>query len=233
MRSDPTVDNARRARRHLTNDREGTYGERRPRIPVHAVMLAKLYDSVEVHERPAPRTPTDKSSHASDENSLRDDGPVPDLPSEEATQLRSSARPRRPAMQLLRPRSPGTDARRRRGRRPPMATSREDARLLQRCGWRANGRLRSPANYTTFWNATSSLRGGGDVGRWRLDHLRGRGHRALPRPGHLPRRPPGRAQGVDDRLEDGPQEATTDRGAAAAQAVARPRAVAGAGAHGG
>ena len=35
-----------------------------------------------------------------------------------------------------------------------MATSREDARPLQRCGWRANGRLRYPATYTTSGDAT-------------------------------------------------------------------------------
>ena len=34
-----------------------------------------------------------------------------------------------------------------------MATSREDARPLQRCGWRADGRLRSPGTYTTSWDA--------------------------------------------------------------------------------
>ncbi len=35
-----------------------------------------------------------------------------------------------------------------------MATSREDARPLQRCGWRANGRLRYPTIYTTSWDTT-------------------------------------------------------------------------------
>ena len=35
-----------------------------------------------------------------------------------------------------------------------MATSREDARPLQRCGWRADGRLRYPGTYTTSWDTT-------------------------------------------------------------------------------
>ena len=38
-----------------------------------------------------------------------------------------------------------------------MATSREDARPLQRCGWRADGRLRYPGTYTTSWDTTSSI----------------------------------------------------------------------------
>ena len=35
-----------------------------------------------------------------------------------------------------------------------MATSREDARLLKRCGWRANGRLHYPTIYITSWDTT-------------------------------------------------------------------------------
>ena len=56
-------------------------------------------------------------------------------------------------------------------RRPPMATSREDARPLQRCGRRADGRLRYPGTYTytTSWNTTDAameklFKGGGKEG---------------------------------------------------------------------